>query len=105
MLVNDTKLSKYNFMPECLMIFHALFTATIEINASYLPHFAALINYTFPEINQKLQHSVFVAHSSKCLGFCGICGFLNKIQDTGYVCLIWHLFGTMMTKIFKHIIA
>ena len=79
MLVNGTELSKYNFMPACLMIFPCSFTATIEINASYLPHFAALINYTFPEINQKLQHSVFVAHSSKFLGFCGICGFLDKI--------------------------
>ncbi len=28
----------------CLIVFHALFTATIEVNASYLPHFAALIH-------------------------------------------------------------
>ncbi len=31
-------------MPACLMIYSALFTATIEVNASYLPHFAALIH-------------------------------------------------------------
>ncbi len=28
-------------MPACLVKFHALFTATIEVNASYFPHFAA----------------------------------------------------------------
>ena len=28
-------------MPACLVKFHALFTVTIEVNASYFPHFAA----------------------------------------------------------------
>ncbi len=33
-------------MPASLVKFHALFTATIEVNASYFPHFAAF-NHSF----------------------------------------------------------
>ena len=36
-------------MPACLVEFHALFTATIEVNASYSPHFAAFnLYYCYP---------------------------------------------------------